>query len=476
MQNYLLKNKILDIINLLAILSIYLSIVIFREISSNLIFLNIQRNLNLGIYFLCLIKSYRKFNKNYSIFLFLISLFIFIYGRVNFIWLLPNRLEKLIYFLKISDLTIGMKYFIADLIFCNILGIYLALIFCKDIKYKHKNIIYKKNYLKIIKILVLFSLPFFIYTEYSFLKNLSKYSYLELFKIGAQNIKSNNILYIEIIRNLYIGLIYLGLLFVSKKKSEKIFFIGNFIFFNAVLTLRGQRGYLITAIFFVIYYICHMYEIELKIKKIFLLGIILILFSQFFSSYRIKNINGKKIAVIKKIEYFIYEQGVSGGFLVVPKVLKTLYEKNNLFILGPYLGGKLNGQSEKNIPIIKKEKVPLAPKISYLLDRELYLKGAGTGGNYILEMFDIGGKIGIIIFSYIFIFITIKISEYIKYGKMNIIRYLLILKFSNLFLSPRNNYLYFAIGKNALILSIGIYALIYFIVKTFEKKEQMKYE
>lgn len=96
-------------------------------------------------------------------------------------------------------------------------------------------------------------------------------------------------------------------------------------------------------------------------------------------------------------------------------------------------------------------------RISSVINPELYKAGYGAGGNYLVEMYDFGGQMGVILWTAILIFFLNYIQEaFISTGLLK--RMFIIYYICSIFLLPKTHYL--AIGITGSILLIFTYLII----------------
>lgn len=473
-----MKLKIKNYYDILIIFFIYLVFLIAKNIVTTdeelKTIILYQKILNLLIYSICFYKSYRKLENNYFIFFFLIALFIFNYSRINFLGLFTNEIESYTWFSN-EKYTLEMKLFVVEILFLNIAGIYCGIKYCiVNQKKKEKNKIeIKKNVITVLMYITIATGIIYYYGEINFLKNMYSSSYQELYKLGKLAFKNNTI--INIISIFYRIFVFSGLAIctdISAKKYRK-FFIFNYITIYLFYSLTGSRGYIIAGLFFIVSYYLLIYKKKLKLKLILVTGIILMIFSQEIIQMRNKEKQVEKTVIIKLYE-FMYQQGVTGTFLATPISHPEIYKgRGRLSIFAPILKNENGKQDEENIKIVKEKITLLGSRIAIYMNENLYLMGAGTGGNYILEMFALGGKFGIYLLSIFYTIVLYKMTNYLNYGSNFFIKYLTIAGGNAIFWAPRSSYIPYAPVIKELIVLIGM--VIYYKI-LMKNKKRGKYE
>lgn len=433
---------------------------------SGILLLNIRilRILVLIIYFITLFLSYKIKKSNYIVMLFLITLFIFQYGRINFLWILGDYKEQMNWF--VYDLfTDETKIFVNKLLFFNILGTFIGVLYCvikKEEKIEEK--IEGKKQIRYIRntiIICICLLPIFLIREYSILKKLYQISYADIYKIGIPSLNSNNF-FLNYIGTIYQCTVFLIFALVPKKNNHKIIMSVLYIITIFIFSLRGARSNLFSGIFMLIWYYHYFYEKKIKIIAVSSIFIFLIIISNIVESYRNNNFNNNQNIFIEKIENFIYSQGITGTLLSIPQTHPEIFVGEKVpYIISSFTGEKIVSQGLEYNKVEKSKNIHLAQKMSYKLNKSLYISGAGVGGNYILEMFDFGKNIGIFFLSALFIIAIQYYSESIKKSNKIWMKAFLISQVSSIFMVPRENYIFLSNIKY-----IIIYIVVFFIIKT----------
>lgn len=397
-------------------------------------FININNKAIVLLIFFLLIVGISIIKNQIIIFLFLVSLFIFQYGNL----LLNTNNLRIFGFInyKISKETIILIY---NLLFFNLSGIFFALITKDKIKktFFNKNNNHKDNN-QMIKIIIIFAIISFfpyIYNNFkTYLLYKTNYSYVDLYSIKI--IGSN--IFIRIIGSLYYPSILIGLSLFDKRKKYFIFFISNLLIYGIIGSVYGARNILIQMIFFIICYYYILYEKKIKLKNYFIiciLGVVLIYFSQFMSENRNKTNVSLKQDTIKT---FVYNQGITGLYLALLFDYPNLFDREIPYIFSSIFGEKEVKSKEK---ILASGNIKLEKQLSARVNYSFYEKGYGMGGNYIIEMYDFGKKLGVFILSFLHILFIKKVYRN-NIKKYNLLYRILLLYYLNTvyFITPRASY------------------------------------
>lgn len=418
----------------------------------------------LVVYTLTLILSYLR--KEIMILLFLGCLFLFQYGRIVILPFFYKDIEMTFFYYIKFNLEIDM--FVTELLFINLIGIFMGLIIPISSIRKIVEKEEKKKY--VIFILIIIFISFYLKFSYEILKILKNYSYGDYYKIGMKSLNKSNLLE-KICYNIFLFSIPFGLSLRKLSKKEKIFLIFINLFSLFLIVLRGTRSAFFSGICFTIWYLNKENIIKINIKKLFVIGTFLIVLIIFFENIR----NNKRIDnfnIIKISKSVIYNQGTTGTFLCLLKEKPEIFEQNKIpYIFSNIIGFRSTKQDEETYQKIKNStNVVLANRMSTSLNKDKWLLGNGMGGNYIIEMYDFGGKIGILILSLILtLFFKFVDKNYFYFSWLK--RSFLIYIIPKFFLIPRNNYLIY-ISFVDLIKFIFVYFLILTLENIFIKRRK----
>lgn len=415
--------------------NIIISFIFYFFIHKNnyLILLNI---LIIYIYINLILLSYLK--KYILIFIFLNSLFLFQYGRIV---LLPLFNIELVLnwftYIKVREET---ATFINSILIINLLGIILGMLI--KIKKRSRKYLRKNKIKKNIIFIILTVFAFFYFKEnILILKILSKYSYLEYYKLGSGYFYQNNIIE-KACYNIFLFTLPFALALEETSKKEKIFLIILNLLDSFIITLRGGRSAFLACICFSIWYLYNQKILKINLKKIISIGMIFFILIVGLENYRNKEKIIKEFSILKITKEVIYSQGTTGTFLALLKEKPEIFEKNKVpYIFSSLIGFRSKQQDEKTYDkIVSSKNVVLANRMSTSLNKKLFLSGAGIGGNYLMEMYLFGGMIGIVFLSALQTMCLNFIDK--NYNNFSwLIRSFLIMIIPKIFLVPRNNYL-----------------------------------
>ena len=300
---------------------------------------------------------------------------------------------------------------------------------------------------------------------------------LEVMKIGY--VKSylreqeKNLLYYFITIFEFLFVIYFGL---KPKKSKKILLIVIISIFVAfVSSFAGSRAVLLMKLVFIIWYL----EVQnyLKIKKRYA---ILLIFLVFIYSNKIRNLRntyGKQNYSITRIEKetiieiplkFLESQNGTASLIGYIKVFPEIVEgeKYGKMILSSYYTFYNSFFRKELLEKFKSkeigEKMNDFSRISYIVNYNHLKKGYGLGGNYIIEMYEVGREIGVLFLSSFFILLIFYLENLFKKDKSVYCNIFVLLVFQSIFMAPRSYYFDFNI-REYLWLCLGYFVLLNFV-------------
>ena len=441
-------------------------------------------------YLYILFQTYKLLKNNIMLFLFLHSLFLFQYGKLILLPLIFNKNVEANWFLHLvfsqEDLI-----FVYKILFINLLGIYTGLIVFKNriIKFTVPNFFKEKNteqekvkFLKILVIISLITFPCFFYNFFKIYLKMKQVGYTMLY-IDKNITKINIPLYIKFLSNIFIYNVLVANSLICnfyKYKKSKIYFLILTILIYFTISLKGNRGPLFAGVFYALWYYFSFIKRKMNIFKFYsVIGLLCLLGQKLLI---LRGIKDSSLSIFNLIIKFINEQGITGTFLILPRYYNELFKSNIPYIFSNinFIGKNIEEQNIESYElIIKSNNIPLPYKISAFLNKEAFLNGFGTGGNYILDMWDLGGKTGIFILSLFLTLFIIYVSYNYKILK-EYIRVFLTLIFFKIFFIPRNAY-FISIFLSEIIKIYFVYFLIIILkfiffklkIKTIKKE---KYE
>lgn len=424
----------------------------------------ILNNLDIKFYQIIILSTYiftilLSIKKKYIVItLFLISLFVFIYGRIVLLPLICK--DKIIiswfHYYNISEDTL---YFIYKILIYNLFGIILGILCFKPKIYKYKNTLILNNK-KIILSFLFFTLVFFCLNNYFYLKKLYTIgSYLDIYL--GKNFSSNGV--IRILGVMFYPLLIISISLYNEDKCKKLLLF-LYLFSNFIFSLGGSRAAFINSVFVVIYFSIK----KVKFRDLIILAccfLSLILFSQMLLLYRSQN--KVQIKTEKVFKEFIFQQGITGTYLALLKDKPELFTRRLPYI---FASKKPKSQLDNSIDIIGGNGIELAHQLSIRSNYSMYKKGMGMGGNYIIEMYDLGKEYGVLILSFFHTYIALCCFQNINRYKY-LFRIFIFLYLDQYFLIPRASYLP-EIFRPRTYCTVTIYFIIILVIKVSRKRRK----
>jgi hypothetical protein len=412
----------------------------------------------LFLFLLALTISLFCFQTNYFPFFFLGGLFVFMYGYVVLSPLLTGELPVMTWFAHIQ-FTPKSDLFVLLMLFLNIAGIVFGMLVNLGDNVKIKIIDYQNtannSIMKLLLILSILSLPFIIKRQIHLLNNIKKLGYTSLYLGKAED---DLTLLENVFTTLYRVCCTLNILFISRKNKYSLLIIVLYLILGILTSLSGSRSDLFGVILFLVGCYCLLFNKKIKITLIFFFLILFPLLSA------IMNLISGRSDEFKLVNLFIEGLGGTGAYLVLAFEKPFLFLNNHVpYIFAPIIGDNFGPQSEQSYTLIMAStNVSMGAKLSAILDRNLFVSGAGMGGNYILEMYDFLEMPGIFFLSMISIMIIIFFSKkYIVSNKY--MKIILSIIFVRLPLIPRATY--FSINIGYILRMLGLYILLFSFIK-----------
>lgn len=388
--------KLLKLVGIVGIISIFITLYIVDLTSFQ------YQLIILIIYFFTIIIALRK---NYIVaILYLISLFMFMYGRLILLPLFDQNTTIMITWFKNYSFTNDTVIFIYKILLCNIFGILFAILSFRKNKIVSQKIFMPNIIKKILFNSLIVTGIFFCINNYFYIKNLYMNGrYLDIYL--GENFYSTNFIFLLIGFVFYPILIVILSLYGNDKKYNKIFF-GIYIATNFVYSLRGPRSSLIASIFVVIYFTIKKIKIK-NVIQLIVIFFILVFFSQFMLGFRGKYKDDIRFHRI--VKEFIYQQGITGTYLGLLKDNKQLFQRKIPYLFSSVFGKSPSSQADKKIDVLSPGNISLKIQLSARTNYSMYRSGMGMGGNYIIEMYDLAGNIGIFILSFLHMYLGLWI-------------------------------------------------------------------
>ena len=329
-----------------------------------------------------------------------------------------------------------------NLIFLNLTGNYFGILLYNTYNNFEKKIkiIYRKKIPKWLILLLLFSFIFFLINNMYYISYFKEnFTYVDIYK---QNIGNKNNIIIRLLSAIFYPMLIIAFSYFSRNRKVNFILCLLLLVSNFCFSIIGSRSYIIGATFFIIYYLYINFDMKLRIKKlgsILILGLILIVFSQYFANYRM-NEKFQETNYMKILKNFIYEQGITGTFLGLLKDKPELFQRGIPYILSSITGENVFQTKEGYEVAVKSKNINLIVQMSARSNKILFLEGAGMGGNYIIEMYDFLEEKGILFLSFLHTYVSLYLFSNIKkfnFEKRIFLNYILL---NGYFLIPRVNF------------------------------------
>jgi oligosaccharide repeat unit polymerase len=257
------------------------------------------------------------------------------------------------------------------------------------------------------------------------------------------------------------------LLMIASRPPKSIFLICSLLYlvYGLLDSLKGQRTIFLTIIITIIYFYIKLYNKKISIRYMFFLLILIISFSSFMSYYRF-NKKIDRLDFSDLVLELIYGQGTS---IVLP--LTIIEHGNKLqyhqypFIFSPLL----ESYYSRAYPTLGQNKIRLEKYnlindvITYYQESSHYFKGYGLGGSFLAEMYDCGGIIGIVFWSWIFALILWFIDLNLYRNAFCVFFFWWIVR--SIAWLPRSRLFHFMYNLRLLIVPIAMLLMVIFFVK-----------
>jgi oligosaccharide repeat unit polymerase len=217
-------------------------------------------------------------------------------------------------------------------------------------------------------------------------------------------------------------------LFLVYPKEKKIIFSVLFIYLiiGVLDSLKGSRGALVKPLAFCMWYYYKFFNRkDVNLFKIFILGLGFILIMQLYLIIRTDiNIDLETLQLI--LPLFFAQQGVS--FTLFPLYFdfgEYIINPNRFYILYPITSNfqrifTESGRDGHTFDFMSNT-LSLDHKIMYAINPEAYLNGYGIGSSYTLELYILGGILGVIFGSFLIGFLINKFERIVQYNNYYLI-------------------------------------------------------
>jgi len=228
---------------------------------------------------------------------------------------------------------------------------------------------------------------------------------------------------------------------ISNPESKKLYWLYT-IFIVICFMADGRRGPGMTILVVSFWYYLYYTNKRIRISKLIMVVLIVILLAIFIGNLRYgKSIDQADFSIFS----FIYNQGIT--FQVVAYTIEYIdkidYRFLDLFSNVNRMFDVLYHKIIGDIPDLSLETRAVNSKIyssyiSFVVDRDLYLKGFGIGGSYVAQFFAVGKEFGQIIMGVILGALYTYFVNFIN-SKNFIKKALLIITMPSLIYIPRDN-------------------------------------
>lgn len=414
------------------------------------------------------------------------NIMIFYFSICNFIFNTSISLTKIVkneYILNSMFFTNKVPYtkeiskFVYDILILNNLGILIGIImiyFFKPIKNRYKIRYEKKIMLKYMTFILLIFFIFILKENLNNIKEVMKMGYAASYLRDID--KNSSYYFIALFSILFI--IYLGL--KPKKNKKMIIILVVSILIAFISSFSGSRGEFLVKLIFFIWYL----EVQnyFKIKKKYA---ILLVFLVFIYSDRLANIRanyGKNSYSVNRTDNFkivelplsfLESQNGTASLIGYIKVFPEIIEGENygkMILYSYYTFYDSFFRKELLIQNKSREvgmKINNASRISYIVNYDYVKKGNGLGGNYIVEMYEVGREPGVLFLSIFFVLLIFYLENLFKKDKSIYSNIFVLMIFEKIFMAPRSLYFDFNIREYLWI------CLLYFILLNFIKQIKM---
>jgi len=301
-----------------------------------------------------------------------------------------------------------------------------------------------------------------------------------LYSAGYLASRAYNSSFLSIYSIFLIAFIGIGLsLNISKKFKDLMLYL--FLFNGLIVGLQGARGGFVITILIYYWYKAFILDQKIEIKKFLFIGIGLILSVALLSYLRSGSNSYIDDNFWNIISILLSEQGSSIALLgyykdysaiqqiphAVPYIFGIIY---NVFLLifdhGLYHLYATNASIAEHSSIV-------GQRFGAILNPSLFERGAGVGGNYIVEEYDLLGYFGVFSFTGLYVFFINYIQNYFKKSNRIFLKTLIfVFIYLSLFM-PRTQYL--TIGVTQLMSTVIVFSS-YFIFKIYlHKNKRSKY-
>ena len=410
--------------------------------------------LNLNIFYLA--YKLKEEKKNVMIFYFVSCNFLFNTSIALTTYLRKEYILKSQFFTDYIPFDINVSEFIYDILIINSIGILIGILSIYLNKKKININSEKRDMLQNSVLCLLYIFFIYIFIEnINEVQNVISIGYVSSYRI----LKLKNFSYYLVTLFDFLIVIYLSLKPKFDIKAKII--IGIYIILLFISSLKGSRGIFLIGLIFFFWYLEILEVFKINKKHMLILIFLISIYSNFIRSIRNnygKDINFTMVKTNSKIieipKKFLESQNSTARMIGYLKTFPEITEGEN--------NGKMIFSSFHTFydSIFNKESVSTRKfeeslgkrasnfsRISYIINSKYVQLGYGLGGNYIVEMYEIGKKYGVLFFSFLFILMIYFLENIFKKNNSIYKNIFVILIFKKIFFAPRSYYFDFNIRE-----------------------------
>ena len=456
-----MKEKLEVLISIFVIFLCILINIIFKMKEQIIIII-----LSINIFYL----SYRlkENKKNIMIFYFTICNFIFNTSIALTNYLNGQYILDSMFFTYNVPFSLEISTFIYNILIINNLGILIGILLIY-LKKNIKNISFSKNKFLLNILFLFFCLSFgYVFIEnIKEVKNIMNVGYVTYYTIKLEKTISY---YLITIFNFLI-IIFLAFKPIFIKKKLKIV-ICLYIILLLISSFGGSRAIFLIGLIFFIWYLEVLEVFKIKNRHMFIMAFLIFLYSDYISITRenygshLYNTQKINLKIIEMPKNFLESQNNTSKMIGYIKIFPDIIEgENNGKMMFHFLHTFYNSFFRKDLLLEKSYNEKIGKRnsdfsrISYIVNSNAVKHGHGLGGNYIIEMYELGKELGVFLFSILFVFIIYYLENMFKKNISIYKNIFIILVFQKIFYAPRSYYFDFNIR-------MYIYICIIFFVLT----------
>ncbi len=217
------------------------------------------------------------------------------------------------------------------------------------------------------------------------------------------------------------------------KKKVILVYIAIYLTIGLIQSIAGTRALFLVKLIFIVWLYFNFYtKKRIKIFFISIITFIVIIFAQFMSSTR----SNQEFKVGNSFISFFSQQAISMNVIGYMIKYKSSFKRDGYnYIFHPFVATFIKNQGQ-NEQYVKKYN-SLSPKLTFFLNPDTYLQGAGIASSFVAELYDLGYVAMII--SFIILGFFLGRVELLMY-KSRVWLFLSPLVISHIIYTPRTNF------------------------------------